>query len=216
MSALAKYKAKHGHKPDKPMKRVATVAVMHGERLLMGKRRDNGKYTTPGGHLEAGEDFATGAARELEEESGIKAPKGEIEAISEPKTVTKPDGEKIQVQPFLYVVNEKPETTMTDDPDAEVHRWKWVDIEKGLPADVAKSLHVPLKDNVLTAALGLCAEKDKTMGKCPPHLEKYMKKKGASVEEIEKMHSGPLEDAKGKSPAPETEEDYGAKKGKKK
>lgn len=158
------------------MKRVATVAVMNGTKLLMGKRRDNDKWTTPGGHLEAGEDFLDGAVRELEEEAGVKASKYVFEALSDPKTITKPDGEKIKVQPFLYKARWKPNTSMKEDPDAEVHRWHWIDIGDGLPENVGEELHVPLKGNVLFKAMGLCGGAE--MKECGPNLKKYAKKHG--------------------------------------
>jgi len=54
---------------------IAT-AVIRNDRLLMGLRRNahaEGTYGTPGGHLRVGESFEEGAARELEEETGLKA-----------------------------------------------------------------------------------------------------------------------------------------------
>ncbi len=56
-----------------PTRRVAVVAVCgpDGE-MLWGKRADDGKYTTPAGHLNPGEEPAEGAARELWEEAGIQ------------------------------------------------------------------------------------------------------------------------------------------------
>src|SRR3989304_3613730 len=52
---------------------VASIAVMNGDLLLMGKRRDNKRWTLPGGHLNPGESPHDGGLRELFEESGIQA-----------------------------------------------------------------------------------------------------------------------------------------------
>ena len=46
---------------------------MHGDHILMGKRRDNQKWTFPGGHVEPQETMKEGAMRELKEETGIEA-----------------------------------------------------------------------------------------------------------------------------------------------
>lgn len=40
-------------------------------RMLLGKRTDNGMWSTPGGKIEPGESFEDGALRELKEESGL-------------------------------------------------------------------------------------------------------------------------------------------------
>lgn len=51
---------------------IASVAVVNSDgRVLFGKRRDDGRWTLPGGHLEPGEPPIAGAARELAEETGI-------------------------------------------------------------------------------------------------------------------------------------------------
>ncbi len=188
--ALEQYAEKHGKKLDKaPARRVATVAVMHGPHLLMGKRRDNGKWTTPGGHADEGEDLHSAAARELEEESGIKAEHHELHPLAEPKTVTNDKGEKVQVQPFSHHVDDRPDTSMKQDPDAEVHRWTWIDTSRGLPDHIKKNLHVPADRNCLLQSLGLHEEKD--VKKCGA-LSKYMQSKGMKA--IQTGHDEPLED----------------------
>ena len=191
MNALAKYTEKKGEKlADKPDKRVATVAVMHGSHLLMGKRRDNGKWTTPGGHANDGEDLHSAAVRELEEESGIKAEEHEIEPLAEPKIVWNDKGETVQVQPFKHEPSDRPSTSMKEDPDGEVHRWKWVDTAKGLPDDIKKDLHVPIERNALMQSLGLHSG-SKDVKKCS-ELSKYMQSKGMS--DIQTGHDKMLDD----------------------
>ena len=54
---------------------IASVAVVDASgRVLFGKRRDDGRWTLPGGHLEPGEAPIAGAARELAEETRIVVP----------------------------------------------------------------------------------------------------------------------------------------------
>lgn len=193
MSALRKYL-----KQPEPDRRVATVAVMHGPHLLMGMRRDNGKWTTPGGHADNGEDLHSAAVRELEEESGIVADHSQLEPLAYPKIVSNEKGETVEVQPFAHHVEARPSLTGSDDPDAEIKRWKWVDISGGLPDDIRKNLHVPFERNALCQALGL-TDKEGVMENCGP-LGKYMKKKGmneknyADQEMAEAAHEAPSDD----------------------
>ena len=128
---------------------ASCVAVMCGSELLMGKRRDSGKWTCPGGHLDQGESAEAGALRELFEETGIKAP--EVRFLTS-KKISTPDGEKL-VSCYEYLVTNKPDTTSENDPDNEVAKWEWIDVSKGLPAEVAIELAHP--KNILLQHLGL-------------------------------------------------------------
>lgn len=130
-------------KMAKGYKEVAAIAVICDGKMLMGKRKDNQKWTQPGGHLEAGEDPMTGALRELEEETGIKAKASDLKHF-ESRMVA--DG-KIKVHGFVMECKEKPSTSMMSDPDEEVFRWVWKPLNP-LPEEVKKSLHVP-KDNLV-------------------------------------------------------------------
>lgn len=128
---------------------VGVVAVVCGGKILMGKRRDNGKWTNPGGHLNAGEDPEVGAARELFEEANIKAKS--LKHLRS-KKVTAPDGKKLIIHAYLCECEEKPESSMKNDPDNEVYRWQWLDMEN-MPKDVLENLHSP--KNVLLEELGV-------------------------------------------------------------
>lgn len=118
--------------------------------------------------------------REVKEESGIELDPKDISAAGPVKNVTKPDGSKLQVQGFVAHVKKRPPTSMTDDPDAEVHRWQWVDVSKGLPDDIKKNLHVPLEDNALRNELGHPSEDGDSMS-----LKKYMAKHGDKIKKDE-------------------------------
>lgn len=176
--ALKKYRVQHDE--DEQPSRVSTVAIKHGDHVLLGKRRDNGKWTTPGGHLESGEDHHAGALREVLEESGVELEPHEIRPVGPVRNITKPDGGKLRVQGFIANVKKRPPTSMSDDPDAEVHRWQWVDVSKGLPEHIKNDLHVPLEDNVLRNELGHPSEGEDMKG---PMLKKYMAHKMAGGEE---------------------------------
>lgn len=133
------------------MKEVSTVALINvrSKKMLMGKRRDNLRWTNPGGHLDNGEDPVAGAVREVKEETGLDIEADDLAHVKT-KTVTKQNGEKLKVHAFkAFFGGEHPKATNKLDPDKEVSRWRWVKTRGGLPKDVLKSLHVPLKDNVL-------------------------------------------------------------------
>lgn len=126
---------------------VASVAVKNGDKLLMGTRRDNGRWTLPGGHLEAGEDPKEGAKRELFEEAGIEAKK--IKHIVS-KDVTTFTGKKLKVHGF--VVEHDGKTSTKNDPDKEVDKWHWIDTKK-FPKHILENLHSP--KNVVLEKLGI-------------------------------------------------------------
>lgn len=124
---------------------IGSVAVMNGSKILMGKRRDSGKWTLPGGHVEKGESYKEGARRELEEETGIKSDK--LETLGREK-VKSPDGKDLMIS--CYKVNSDEHTTMRDDPDNEVGRWEWK--QTPLSPEILSNLHAP--KNVTLKLLG--------------------------------------------------------------
>lgn len=140
------------------MKEVATVGIIDvdGRKLLMGKRKDNGRWTNPGGHLEEGESPIVGAIREVHEEAGIRLGDDDLIHLKS-KVVTKPGGEKLKIHAFkvFFGSDRLPKTTTRNDPDEEVHGWKWVPMPGGLPKDIRENLHVPLGRNVLLDNLNL-------------------------------------------------------------
>lgn len=147
----------HGFKTAAAMREVATVALLSVEdhKMLMGKRRDNKRWTNPGGHLDGGENPLTGAVREVQEETGLELGEDDLVHLRS-KVVTKRDGAKIRVHAYkAYLGGQKPRGTSKHDPDKEVSMWRWVKTKGGLPRYIVNNLHVPLKDNVLLSGLRL-------------------------------------------------------------
>lgn len=111
---------------------VASVLVQRESdgAQLWGRRRDSGKYTTPGGKVNPGEQPAAGAARELREEAGIVATPSQLQPLG---VVEMP---RVTVHCFGLTVPDSTPPTSAADPDEEVARWEWL---PGMPA--AADLH---------------------------------------------------------------------------
>jgi 8-oxo-dGTP pyrophosphatase MutT (NUDIX family) len=149
------------------MKEVSCVAILNDHHMLMGKRRDDGKWTQPGGHLNPGEDPTAGAVREVKEETGLDLHPHLFKHL-ETRIVKKPSGEKLKVHGYRVDLRAKPSTSMKEDPDGEVYRWVWIKLDTDLE-HIKENLHVPLKDNVLLVHI----LKDKPMKK---HIKKFWDK----------------------------------------
>ena len=132
---------------------VACVAVIKDGRILMGPRRDSSKWTNPGGHLNEGEKPRDGAVRELFEEAGIKSDPSKLEHVAS-ENVTSADGKRLRIYAYKLNVPSDTATTVKEDPDAEVARWRWVKLP--LSTEIMRNLHSP--KNVLLKALGLQKE----------------------------------------------------------
>ncbi|MEM4379141.1 MAG: DUF5661 family protein [Thermoplasmatales archaeon] len=130
---------------------ISSIAVINGNKLLMGKRHDNQRWTLPGGHLNAGEDPIDGAYRELMEEARIQ-PQDMYYMGS--KNVVGNDGKNRMIHAFTCFSKYSTDTEL--DPDEEVQNWQWIDCSKGLPEEVKKNLHSP--KNVVLKFLGLLNE----------------------------------------------------------
>lgn len=54
-----------------PITGTSIIPVLPDGRIVLVQRRDNGRWSLPGGLVEWGEDIPTSARRELEEETGL-------------------------------------------------------------------------------------------------------------------------------------------------
>ncbi len=129
------------------MNESSTIAVMrNGGELLLGKRRDNGKWTLPGGGMDEGETPGECAKRELWEETGIEA--HQLSHVATKKVVT-PSGKSLIVHGFELGYDGP--TSVKHDPDKEVARWEWINIRYKIPEVIEDNLNVP--DNFLLKKL---------------------------------------------------------------
>jgi len=123
----------------------------------MGRRKDNGKWTNPGGHANDGEAPIDAGIREAKEETGLDLTQDRLYHL-DTRIIHKPSGEKLKV--VAYKINlDEGATTIKNDPDDEVHRWVWISLAKPLNKKVFGNLHVP-RDNVILDSLGVQMEKN--------------------------------------------------------
>src|SRR6478736_6354563 len=127
------------------MEAVALVTAYNGSgQLLLGRRRDTGKWTVPGGHLNPGERPVDGARRELYEETGLEAES--LSVLTAPTTET-----GLKLYCFSAYVNGTPHSK--NDPDDEVDQWKFFDVSEGIPKKIYSKLAGPPPEsghNILT------------------------------------------------------------------
>ena len=98
--------------------------------VLLGKRREDGIYTSPGGGCDPGESPVETAQRELYEEARITAMRYDLRTLP---TQTAGNGKPIFC--FYYITDQEPNSDM--DPDQEVPKWVYYD-QDNLPKDLVK------------------------------------------------------------------------------
>lgn len=123
------------------MRYVSTIIAFNDEgKCLFGRRRDNGKWTNIGGHVDEGENPHDAALRELKEEAGLQPAGGNLEYVGE--DYFKDKDRTIVV--FKCPVSGIPSNA--SDPDQEMSEFAFFGPEE-IPQD--SELHVPLAHNVL-------------------------------------------------------------------
>lgn len=138
-----------GRKDASP-RRAATIIVKRGDSFLMGKRKDNGRWSLPGGNVNDDESHHQGARRELMEETGIQADRLKFlgSRMVEPK-----QGENVHVNMYQHHADEDAKPTNKIDPDKEFAEFKWLKTKEPLPEEIAGNLQHP--NNVALQHLGL-------------------------------------------------------------
>lgn len=126
---------------------VAVGIISESFELLCGKRKDNGKWSCPGGHLEPGEGVMEAARREAMEEAGV--------SLQNPRLVfyERVDGSVSRSgKPFAVfgVVSrqQRTNTLLGLDPDDEFSELSWVPITAGAEELKPENRHA-FKDGIL-------------------------------------------------------------------
>lgn len=104
----------------------AAVAIINYDgQILLGKRKEDGIWTTPGGGGNEGETPEKAAAREAFEESGIPI---DVRFLQPLKPIETRNGKLCHC--FLYVCPSNQLVTSKLDPDEEVGKWKWYGMDQ--------------------------------------------------------------------------------------
>lgn len=112
---------------------IVTVGIVSGNKILTGKRRDNGLWVSPGGHMDPNETPEMAAIREAKEESGIEIQKEQLEKISSRTITSHRTGKDFDLHAYVARIPEEVEPTTDQDPDREIVEWKWVPIDVDMP-----------------------------------------------------------------------------------
>lgn len=122
--------------------KVSVIAIPHPNfpgLFLHGRRRDNKKWTIPGGGADSGESKKSCAIRELKEETGLS-----IKSLTlwGTRTYIK-GGKKIEVSLFVGKCPDNLNLKVKQDPDDEMECFKFLN-----PLS-HKDLHVPIDSNIM-------------------------------------------------------------------
>lgn len=136
---------------DSEGSKIVTVGILSRSReLLCGLRRDNGLWTNPGGHMDAGETPHEAALREVFEETGLHLKS--LKFITGEQIVSHRTGKPFTVFAFMgepygsFAINQ-------NDPDHEVSEWRWVPLNPSRPELSAKFRHA--KNDLILKHLGI-------------------------------------------------------------
>lgn len=127
---------------------VSVVLINTSGQVLLGRRKEDGIYTMPGGGAEEGETPEQAAVREVFEESGIGVRPEDLRPLSVEET---PRGYKIHK--FWALVPYSSKATTKLDPDQEVSEWRWLD-RSDFPEEMSSEKN---KNRLKTATEGLMA-----------------------------------------------------------
>jgi ADP-ribose pyrophosphatase YjhB (NUDIX family) len=126
-------RASIGHRPL-PLPSVTAVVIDDAERVLLVRRADNDRWALVTGCLEPGEQPAAGAAREVEEETGVLVTAERIVSVSALPLTACPNGDEVYWLDVTFrcrVVGG--EARVNDDESVDVGWYELSDLPSSLP-----------------------------------------------------------------------------------
>jgi ADP-ribose pyrophosphatase YjhB (NUDIX family) len=126
-------RASIGHRPL-PLPSVTAVVIDDAGRVLLVQRADNGRWALVTGCLEPGEQPAAGAAREVEEETGVLVAAERIVSVSALPLTACPNGDEVYWLDVTFrcrVVGG--EARVNDDESVDVGWYQLSDLPPSLP-----------------------------------------------------------------------------------
>lgn len=128
---------------------IVSIGLTRSGTILVGKRRDSGKWTFPGGHMEDGEIPQEAALRELREETGISLNGLQFLRAQE---IAGQSGRQIAIYAFTAESHGQV-PFVNNDPDKEFSEFKWVPLSLDTPELLPENRHNP-RDVILEALCG--------------------------------------------------------------
>lgn len=125
---------------DKPEIVAVGIVSQDGRQILTGKRRDNGLWTSPGGHMDLYEAPEEAAVREVLEETGLEISPENLQLISSQTLTSHRTGRDFILHAYLAKIDRQ-DASPAADPDHEVVEWKWVPIAKDTPELLQENRH---------------------------------------------------------------------------
>jgi ADP-ribose pyrophosphatase YjhB (NUDIX family) len=125
---------------------AAAVALFDSRgNILLLRRKDNDKWTMPGGTLDFGESLTHCAIREVREETGLQIQiTGLIGTYTDPHIlIAYSDGEVRQEFTFVYAAEIESSELKIDDESKEA---AWIPLSSAVELPLAKSQRLRLKD----------------------------------------------------------------------
>ena len=120
---------------------IVSVGLVKGNTILVGQRRDNDKWTFPGGHMDKGETPLEAAKRELKEETGLSVES--LRLLKAEKFKSPNTGKEIVVYAFTGGARGNEIAFNALDPDKEFKQLKWVPLAADTDELLPKNSHAP-------------------------------------------------------------------------
>ena len=132
-------------KPNSIRPAAAVALLDYGGHILLLRRKDNDKWTLPGGTLDFGESLTDCAIREVREETGLQIRiKGLLGTYTDPHIlIAYSDGEVRQEFTFVYAAEIEAGELKIDDESKEA---AWGPLSSALELPLAESQRRRLKD----------------------------------------------------------------------